>query len=55
MPKSAAERKAEQRARAQAKGLCVVCCRRKARPGKATCKTCYVEAKARLYALRDKS
>jgi hypothetical protein len=52
MGKSAAERKAKQRARAKAKGLCAICCKRKARAGLTTCKPCYERTKAWLYEQR---
>jgi hypothetical protein len=49
---SAAERKAAHRERAREAGLCDICCRRKARKGKASCKHCYEVQKAGLYRRR---
>ena len=56
---TATERKAAQRARAKALGLCVVCCRRKRRIVKgrifATCRKCDRDAKERLDRIRGKA
>lgn len=46
------ERKRLQRERAMAAGKCIICCKRKARKGKTTCKTCYERNKAALYRRR---
>ena len=54
MAKTPAERKAEQRQRAREAGLCVVCCVRRAWKGRVTCKACYLTAKERLYAKRER-
>jgi hypothetical protein len=55
MATTPAERKRAQRERASAAGKCIMCCKRKARAGKTTCKPCYLEAKERLYAARERA
>lgn len=47
------ERKRLQRVRATAAGKCIICCKRKARKGKTTCRTCYERNKAALYRRRE--
>jgi hypothetical protein len=46
------ERKRLQRKQATAAGKCIICCKRKARAGKTTCKKCYERNKAALYRRR---
>jgi hypothetical protein len=52
---NAAERKRAQRERARKKGLCIVCCVSKARPGLTTCASCSEEAYARVQHARSRS
>jgi len=51
-PLTSAEKMAALRARAKP-GTCVVCVKRKARAGKATCKPCNEAAKERVAASRE--
>lgn len=53
MAMTPAERKRKQRSIARAKGLCLVCARRKAMAGKTVCRICNNEAKARVRRSRE--